>query len=339
VTPLAEPQFAVPAASAPAVRVSGLTVSYATAERGFRPAVRDVSLTFAPGAITGVTGESGSGKTSLALAMLNGVSPPGRIEAGRVEIDGVGDLLALRGEALRRVRGRQVGLVFQAAQNSLNPLKTVGGQILDLGRSHRVARPSDLLAEARRMLARMGLDAERVLVSYQHELSGGMRQRVNIVFALLLGPKVVILDEPTTALDLLSQWQVVAIVREFLAERHVTGIVVTHDLGVVAELADRVVVLYGGAVMEEGPVREVLRRPAHPYTRGLIDAMPRLTGDIRSARPLAGNPPTLLSVPDVGCVFRNRCPIRMPVCAAKRPPLADRGPDRRVACWAVTADA
>ncbi|MGW5266394.1 ABC transporter ATP-binding protein [Microbispora sp. NPDC004025] len=320
----------------PGVRVRGLTVVYRT-PAGELPAVSGVDLDLAPGTITGVVGESGSGKSTLALSLLNAVQPPGRIAAGSVEIDGLGDVVALGGEALRQARGRHVGYVFQAAQNSLNPLKTVGKQVLDLGRSHGVEDMRGLLADARGLLGRMGLDGARVLDSYQHELSGGMRQRVGIMLALVLNARLVVLDEPTTALDMITQATILRIVREVHAERGLTTLVITHDLGVVAEVADRLAVMYGGRVVEHGPTREVLAGPRHPYTRGLLGAIPRLVGDIGEARALPGRPPTLADVPAGGCVFRDRCPLRMDVCETGSPPVVTWG-SQSAACHAVRDD-
>jgi peptide/nickel transport system ATP-binding protein len=325
-------------ATAPrSIRVKNLTVSYAT-EQGYRAALRDVTLDFPAGAVTGIIGESGSGKSTLAMALLNGVPSPGRIDQGSVEIDGLGDMVKLKGEALRRVRGKEIGYVFQAAQNSLNPLKRVGAQILDLGRSHGMRDAHALLQEARTLCRYMGLDADRVLAAYQHELSGGMRQRVGIVFALVLQARVVILDEPTTALDMLSQSQVLKIMREIHESRGLTTILVTHDIGVVAEMADRVAVMYAGQVVEQGPIEDVLRHPHHPYTRALIQAIPRVTGDVSLARALPGSPPSLLTIPETGCVFRDRCPVRRSICDTERPPMRAMEVGRDVACWAVTGN-
>lgn len=321
------------APGATAVRIRGLTVVYKT-PAGELPAVRDIDMDLAPGTITGLVGESGSGKSTLALSLLNAVQPPGRISAGAVEIDGVGDVVKLRGDKLRQVRGGQIGYVFQAAQNSLNPLKTIGKQLLDLGRSHEVSNLRGLVAEARDLLGRMGLDGARVLDSYQHELSGGMRQRVGIMFALVLNAHLVVLDEPTTALDVITQANILEIVRDIHAERNLTTLVITHDIGVVAEVADRLAVMYGGQLVEQGPVRSVLGEPQHPYTRGLIQAIPRLTGDISEAQALPGRPPNLMTIPTEGCVFRERCPLRMDVCETVAPPLVS-GADRLVACHAV----
>lgn len=315
------------------VRIRDLTVVYKTRE-GELPAVGDVSLDIAPGSITGLVGESGSGKSTLALALLNAVQPPGRIAAGSVEIDGLGDVVGLHGEKLRQARGGTVGYVFQAAQNSLNPLKPVGKQVLDLGRSHGVKDLRRLIREARSLLERMGLDGARVLDSYQHELSGGMRQRVGIMLALVLNTDVVVLDEPTTALDMITQDSILSIVREIHAERGLTTLMITHDMGVVAEIADEVAVMYGGQIVEHGPVREVLGSPRHPYTRGLTRAIPRLTGDIDEAQALPGRPPTLMTLPEQGCVFRERCALRMEICDTEAPETIQHA-NVRVACHAV----
>jgi peptide/nickel transport system ATP-binding protein len=319
---------------APGVRIDGLTVVYKTTA-GELPAVRGVSLELRPGTITGIVGESGSGKSTLALSLLNAVQPPGRISEGSVEIDGLGNVVEFTGEKLRKARGRHVGYVFQAAQNSLNPLKTVGKQLLDLGRSHEIEDLRGLVRDAKELLARMGLDGARVLDSHQHELSGGMRQRVGIMLALVLNAHVVVLDEPTTALDMITQSNILKIVREVHAERGLTTMVITHDIGVVAEVADRLAVMYGGRLVEQGPTHEVLRNPQHPYTRGLIKAIPRLVGDIDEARALPGRPPTLATVPKQGCVFRERCELRMDVCDSEDPAALAHG-SRIVACHAVT---
>jgi peptide/nickel transport system ATP-binding protein len=319
---------------APGAAIKDLTVAYRT-PAGELSAVSHVDLELPPGSITGLVGESGSGKSTLALALLNAVQSPGRIVSGAVEVDGLGNLLALDDKQLRRVRGAGVGYVFQAAQNSLNPLKTVGRQLLDLGRSHRVADKRGLVRQAKELLTRMGLDGSRVLDAYQHELSGGMRQRVGIMLALVLNAHLLVLDEPTTALDMISQANILSIIRSVHAERGLTTLVVTHDIGVVAEVAERVAVMYGGRIVEQGPTTEVLRAPRHPYTRGLINAIPRLTGDTALAQPLPGRPPTLGTIPRRGCVFRERCAVyaekKWELCETTDP--AEGAP--RVACHVV----
>ncbi|MEU7894744.1 ABC transporter ATP-binding protein [Nonomuraea sp. NPDC049152] len=321
------------AKQAPGVRIDGLTVVYKT-PAGELPAVRNVSMELPAGTITGIVGESGSGKSTLAFSLLNAVQPPGRISAGSVEIDDLGNVVAFEGEQLRKARGAHIGYVFQAAQNSLNPLKTVGKQLLDLGRSHGVEDLRGLVKDAKELLGRMGLDGARVLDSHQHELSGGMRQRVGIMLALVLNAHLVVLDEPTTALDMITQSTILRIIREVHAERGLTTMVITHDIGVVAEVADRLAVMYGGRIVEQGPTRKLLADPQHPYTRGLIRAIPRLTGDINEAQALPGRPPTLATVPKEGCVFRERCPLRMDVCDTVDPEALAHG-DRIIACHAV----
>ena len=318
------------------VRVRGLTVVYRT-EYGELPAVSNANIDLRAGEITGLVGESGSGKSTLALSLLNGIRPPGRISAGTIEVGGIGSVLDLGKEALRHARGGTLGYVFQASQNSLNPLKTIGKQLLDLGRSHGVPEPRSLISEARDLATQMGMDAERVITSYQHQLSGGMRQRIGIIFALVLNAKVLLLDEPTTALDMLSQAAVLDIVKRVHTERNLATLIVTHDMGVVAELADRLAVMYGGRIVEDGPARDVLRRPEHPYTRALIRATPRIIGDIDTAQALPGRPPALTTVPRRGCVFRERCPLAMDVCAGVEPELIEWEPGRHRACYADLA--
>lgn len=335
----AQTVLSAPETASPLVAITHLTVAYQTPS-GLLPAVHDVTLTLPPGTITGLVGESGSGKSTLAMAMLNAVQSPGQITGGAIDIEGLGDVLAMGPDDIRRVRAAKVGYVFQAAQNSLNPLKKIGKQVLDLGRSHRVGDLPDLLHTVRDLLSDMGLDAKRVLDSYQHELSGGMRQRVGIAFALALNAHVLVLDEPTTALDMISQANILKIVKEVHERRGLTTLMVTHDIGVVASVADRIAVMYGGRVVETGPTEEVLRNPSHPYTRGLIGAIPRLTGDISSAQPLTGRPPTLMTLPREGCVFRERCDVyasfRLASCESTEPPLdATVDGERLVACHAV----
>ncbi len=318
------------------IRIRDLTVRYPAGNQ-MMPALQSVTLDILDHAITGFIGESGSGKTTLAMAIMNAIRSPGRIDGGSVGLNGVGDVLKLQGEHLRRVHGEHFGFVFQASSNSLNPLKRIGAQLMDLGRSHHHRNAAVLLREARSLAERMGMDGDRILSSYQHELSGGMRQRVGIIFALVLQARVVILDEPTTALDMLSQQAVLEIVRQIHQERGLTTIIITHDMGVVAEMADRVVVLYGGRVVEEGPTADLLQHPQHPYTQALIHAIPRITGNLADAQPLAGTPPDLSTIPATGCVFRERCPVRMPVCDSVDPVVTPAHGDGRVACHGVTA--
>lgn len=316
------------------VDIGNLSVAYRSGGVDLT-AVSQVDLTLEPGTITGLVGESGSGKSTLALSLLNAVPSPGHICGGSIDITGLGDVTTMSGKRLRLARGGTLGYAFQAAQNSLNPLKPVGKQLLDLGRSHEVADLRALVAQARDLCDEMGLDGRRVLASYQHELSGGMRQRVGIVLALVLNARVLILDEPTTALDMLSQAAVLQIVRRVHAERGLTTLIVTHDMGVIAEIADRLAVMYGGRIVEDGDAEELLRAPRHPYTTALIGAMPRVVGDPELAQSLPGRPPDLATLPSEGCVFRSRCPVAMDVCESVDPALEIFVGHGRVACHAV----
>jgi peptide/nickel transport system ATP-binding protein len=320
-----------------AIRVRGLNVVYST-PTGEIPAVKDVNLDIPSGAITGIIGESGSGKSTLVMAMMNSVTRPGRITSGSVEVEGVGDMLGIDRERQRKARGKHIGFVFQAAQNSLNPLRRVGHQVLDLGRSHDVKDLRGLLRRARELLNRLGLDADRVLSSYQHELSGGMRQRVGIMFALVLDAKIVILDEATTALDMLSQASVLEIIRSLHEERGLTVILVSHDMGVVADLADRIAIMYAGEIVEEGLTEEILVNPMHPYTSGLIRAIPRISGDTLRAEPLHGAPPDLAAFRRPGCPFYDRCPVRLDRCQHERPVSVAIDHAHKVACFRVGVD-
>lgn len=327
-------QTDAPTAEYTEVLVRDLTVCFRTDRGEELPAVAHADLTLPAGEITGLVGESGSGKSTLALSLLGAVPSPGRIASGSVHMTGIGDVTKLKGAKLRRVRGGKVGYVFQASQNSLNPLKTVGKQLLDLGRAHDVEYLPGLVRRARELCELMGMDGRRVLDSYQHELSGGMRQRVGIVFALVLNARVLVLDEPTTALDMLSQAAVLRIIGEVHRDIGLTTLIVTHDMGVVSELADRLAVMYGGRIVEDGPAEQVLQSPSHPYTRALINATARVSGDISRAKALPGRPPDLASIPRQGCVFRERCAFAMDRCATEEPPLETWVDERRRACHA-----
>jgi oligopeptide/dipeptide ABC transporter ATP-binding protein len=318
------------------VQVRDLTVTFGAPPRALA-AVSQVCLDLTPGQITGLVGESGSGKTTLGLALMNAVPSAGRVTSGSVRIGGIGDVLTLPPAALRRVRGAQLGYVFQAAQNSLNPLRPVGRQLLDLGRSHGEHDRRRLLRRASGLLADLGLDPDSVLTAYQHELSGGSRQRVGLVFALLLNTSVLVLDEPTTALDVISQAAVLRVIKQVREERQLSILVITHDLRVAGDLADRIAVMYAGRLVEEGPAGAVLTDPRHPYTWGLLAAVPRLSGDPGLARPLPGRPPELTVIPRRGCAFRERCPVARLRCAEIEPAVIELS-DRRAACHAIDPD-
>lgn len=311
--------------------VRNLTVTYQT-DSGEFPALQGVDLDITRNQVTAIIGESGSGKSTLGLALLNGISNPGRVVSGSVIYPKYGDIIPLKGKALRQLRGPYIGTVFQASQNAMNPLNRVGQQILDLGRSHGYKDPRSLLRESKELAKKMSMNPDRVLTAFPHQLSGGMKQRIGLIMALVLQPEILLLDEPTTALDLLTQSMVLEIVRSIHRDRHLTTILITHDMGVVAEVADRVVVMYAGCVVEQGPTPRVLRRPQHPYTRALTRAIPRLTGSLDQARPLKGSPPDLTMIPQSGCVFRERCAHRFERCEQERPALREVDGGQAVAC-------
>lgn len=317
-----------------AISARNINVVYST-PTGQIPAVRNVDIDLPKGSITGIIGESGSGKSTLIMAIMNAVTKPGKIESGSVILDGKEDMLKLSTEQQRKIRGKKIGFVFQAAQNSLNPLRRVGQQILDLGRSHDVKDLRALIKYAKELLMRLGLDADRVLASYQHELSGGMRQRVGIMFALVLNADIVFLDESTTALDMLSQASVLEIIRELQKEKKLTIALVSHDIGVIADLSERIEIFYAGEIVEEGKTGDVLANPQHPYTRGLIRAIPKISGDIDAAEPLKGASPDYKTYQQPGCLFYDRCPIRTDECLKKRPDLTHIGKSHKVACFRV----
>jgi len=320
-----------------AISARNINVVYAT-PTGDIPAVRDVDIDLPKGSITGIIGESGSGKSTLIMAIMNAVTKPGKITSGSVILNGENDILQLSSEKQRKIRGKEIGFVFQAAQNSLNPLRRIGQQILDLGRAHEVNDLRELIKYAKRLLIRLGLDADRVLASYQHELSGGMRQRVGIMFSLVLNANIVFLDESTTALDMLSQASVLEIIRELQKEKNLTIAFVSHDIGVIADLSERIEIFYAGEIVEEGKTSEVLASPKHPYTKGLIKAIPKISGDIDAAEPLKGSSPDYRTFKQKGCLFYDRCPIRTNSCQDSRPELNITNRDHKVACFRVGAN-
>ncbi len=319
--------------AAPLLEVHDLRVRFHTRD-GVIHAVNGISFHLDRGETLGIVGESGSGKSVLSLAIMGLIPrPPGRIESGRVRL-GSRNLLELRPAEMRKVRGREISMIFQEPMTSLNPVLTVGFQIaealmLHQGLSRRAA--------ARRAVEFLELvripDPGRRARQYPHQLSGGMRQRVMIAMALSCHPKVLIADEPTTALDVTIQAQILELMRQLKQELGTAIILITHDLGVIAEMAERVIVMYAGRKMEEAPVRELFAQPVHPYTRGLMTSMPRLRAAAVSAR-LAEIPGVVPSLRHEisGCPFAPRCGFATERCA-KAPPLEEHGPGHRAACW------
>jgi peptide/nickel transport system ATP-binding protein len=271
-------------------------------------AVDDVSLDVHRGEILGVVGESGSGKSTLASAMLNVVSAPGTISHGQVLYKGV-DTLTMSDAELREYRWRDVAMVFQAAQNSLNPVARIRETFLDTATAHdNNLSQKQVLDKARDLLRYVRLEPDQVLEAYPHQLSGGMKQRTIMALSLLLDPDILILDEPTTALDVITQAYVMNIMRKAHQDLGITMIFLTHDVSIMARIADRIAVMYAGQVVELGTVDEIFYRPFHNYTRGLINAAPSLTDDVSLRRAIPGSPPDLTNLSE-GCRFAPRCSI------------------------------
>ncbi|MGC8874265.1 MAG: ABC transporter ATP-binding protein [Chloroflexia bacterium] len=295
-------------------------------------AVRGVSFTVRRGARLGVIGESGSGKSMTALSILRLLPPSGVIRGGRVLYDEQ-DLLRLPESQMQRLRGREISLIFQNAAAALNPLFPVGQQIADVYRHHEGASPREAWERAVAMLDAMGIpDAPRRARAYPHQYSGGMAQRAMIAMALICSPRLLIADEPTTGLDLTIQAQVLDLIQEQVQRSGTSLVLISHDIAVIAEVCDEVVVMYAGEVVESGPLATVLRAPANPYTRALLDCFEPKDG--RRLPYIAGRVPQLYEEP-VGCAFVNRCPQAREMCREVRPPLVEIAPGHRVACHAV----
>jgi peptide/nickel transport system ATP-binding protein len=319
------------------LEVDGLQTHFFTRD-GIVRAVDGVSFSVAPGETLAVVGESGCGKSVTSLSILRLIaSPPGRIVGGRVVFEGR-NLLALNEDEMRAVRGDAISMIFQEPMTSLNPALTVGRQIAESLVLHRGLSQRDAMAKAVEMLRKVRMpEPERRVRQYPHELSGGMRQRVMIAMALACGPKLLIADEPTTALDVTIQAQILELMRELARETGAAIILITHDLGVVAEMAQRVVVMYAGRKVEEAPVAELFARPRHPYTRGLLGSMPHLGDSVRAehGRRLVEIPGMVPSLKDEqpGCLFAPRCPNAVARCLQEVPPLTVHGPFHWAACW------
>jgi oligopeptide/dipeptide ABC transporter ATP-binding protein len=294
--------------------------------------VRGVDLDVAPGEKLGIVGESGSGKTLTILSVLQLLPAPLEILGGSVSFEGE-DLRAVSSRRLREIRGGEVAMVYQDPMSSLNPLLRVGTQIVETLRAHGAARDR-AAARAREVLGHVGLsDPDRVANAFPHELSGGMLQRVMIAMALSTSPRLLVADEPTTALDVTIQQQILELVEGLQAETGMAVVWVTHDLGVVARLVDRVAVMYAGRIVEQAPTRAVFERPQHPYTAALLGSLPGPTTPHRAPlRQIGGTPPDPARL-GVGCPYRFRCASADERCAAEEPPLLDRGPGQVAACW------
>jgi peptide/nickel transport system ATP-binding protein len=312
------------------LEVDSLRVEFPT-RRGTLVAVDGVSFSIAAGEVLGVVGESGAGKSITGAAIIGLIDPPGRIGAGRILL-GERRIDNLSPEALRKVRGREIGAVFQDPLTSLNPLYTVGRQLTETITTHLNLGAAGARQRALALLAEVGIAApERRFNHYPHQFSGGMRQRVVIALALAAGPKLIIADEPTTALDVSIQAQIIALLKRLCHEHGTAVMLITHDMGVIAETADRVAVMYAGRIVEIGPVADVIHRPAHPYTRGLMGSIPSIAAERETLAQIDGSMPRLTAIPR-GCAFNPRCAHAVERCRIERPEL-EQVESTRAACW------
>ncbi|TWG88337.1 peptide/nickel transport system ATP-binding protein [Cupriavidus gilardii J11] len=326
----------------PLLDVKDLRLEFRTS-RGAASVLNGVSFQVRPGETLCIVGESGCGKSMTSLATMRLIpSPPGRITGGSVRFAGE-ELLQATEQRMREIRGNRIAMIFQEPMTSLNPVMTVGRQLVESLRLHLKLSREAARARTIELLRAVGIPAPEARIDeYPHQMSGGMKQRVMIAMALACRPAILIADEPTTALDVTVQAQIFDLLRELQAREGTAIVLITHDMGAVSEMADRVVVMYGGRVVEQGATRDVLERPAHPYTQGLIACLPELEGEARRTRPplpeIPGVVPSIWEL-GTGCAFRDRCPRAMAQCGTQVPALREVGDDHRAACWALEADA
>lgn len=318
--------------AAPLLEVRNLRVEFPT-RRGTLLALDDVSFEIAPGEILGVVGESGAGKSLTGAAIIGLLEPPGRIAGGEIRLAGQ-RIDQLPHEQMRAIRGRRIGAIFQDPLTSLNPLYTIGRQLTETIQTHLPVGAAEARQRAIRLLQETGIPAaEQRIDQYPHQFSGGMRQRVVIALALAAEPQLIVADEPTTALDVSIQAQIISLLKRLCKEHGAAVMLVTHDMGVIAETCDRVAVLYAGRVAEIGPVGDVIHHPSHPYTTGLMGSIPLMDQDRERLLQIDGAMPRLNAIPR-GCAFNPRCPQVMERCREERPDLMDAGVTR-AACWKV----
>lgn len=323
----------------PLLSVESLTVSFDT-YAGEVQAVRDVSFGLDRGEVLAIVGESGSGKSVTIQSLLGLVPvPPGRIKAGSARLNGV-DLLTAREAELSRIRGKEISMIFQDPMTALNPSITIGAQITEVLFQHTAIARASARARAIELLHLVGIPEPEVRFGqYPHQFSGGMRQRIVIAIAIANHPAILLADEPTTALDVTIQSQILQLIGRIRSEFAMAMILITHDLGIVAGIADRIVVMYAGRIVEEGTTDQIFYSPQHPYTLGLLSAVPSLADDdMRPLRTIEGIPPLLLDPPR-GCAFAGRCPFRMRICRIEQPPYFHPLPDNRSACWLHAGEA
>ncbi len=315
------------------LKVNSVKMYYKIEGKGWVKAVDDVNIWVDKRAALGLAGESGCGKTSLALTIMKLLPPNGKIFGGSVLLDGE-DIFKLSDEEFRRkIRWKTISMIPQGAMNALNPVVKVGDQIVEAILIHEDVDEEEARGRVRELFELVGLDPNRV-DAYPHELSGGMKQRAMIAMALACNPKLVIADEPTTALDVIVQAQVLKLIKDLQRRLNLSLILITHDLSIISEICDSVAIMYAGKVVEYGPVELVYEEPMHPYTRGLLAAVPDVKGKRRRLESIPGAPPDLLSPPR-GCRFNPRCKYAEKICAVEEPPLVKLGDGRLVACHKV----
>jgi peptide/nickel transport system ATP-binding protein len=319
-----------PPANRPLLQVDNLVVEFPT-RRGVLRAIDDVSFHIDPGEVLGVVGESGAGKSLTGASIIGLLEPPGRVAGGTISLDGsrIDNLLP---DKMRRIRGKQIGAIFQDPLTSLNPLYSVGQQLIETITTHLPMNQAEARKRAIELLAEVGIPApERRIDQYPHQFSGGMRQRVVIALALCANPRLIVADEPTTALDVSIQAQIIALLKRLCRDHGTAVMLITHDMGVIAETADRVAVMYAGRIAEIGPVRQVIKHALHPYTVGLMGSIPTVGMDRARLAQIDGAMPRLNAIPQ-GCAFNPRCPQVFERCRVDRPDLMQSGPTQ-VACW------
>jgi len=316
--------------TAPLLEVRNLVVEF-PGRRGTLRALDDISFNIAPGEILGVVGESGAGKSLTGAAIIGLLEPPGRVAGGEIRLEGE-RIDQLSHDKMRHIRGRKIGAIFQDPLTSLNPLYTVGRQLVETIQAHLPVNGAEARRRAIALLQDTGIPAaEQRIDHFPHQFSGGMRQRVVIALALAAEPKLIVADEPTTALDVSIQAQIIQLLKRICKERGAAVMLITHDMGVIAETCDRVAVLYAGRVAEIGPVQEVIHQPAHPYTMGLMASIPDIEVDRERLNQIDGAMPRLNAIPR-GCAYNPRCPRVFERCTQERPDLLNAGATR-AACW------
>lgn len=317
---------------APLLSVHDLKTYFYLEQNRIAKAVDGVSFSVSPGETVAIVGESGSGKSITALSIMQLIEKPGKIVEGSIHLEDT-EISGLSSKQMTKLRGNEIAMVFQEPMTALNPVYTVGNQITEMLRKHRKMDKKQAQVEAINLLKIVGISrAEEVVNDYPHQLSGGMRQRVMIAMAISCNPKLLIADEPTTALDVTIQAQILDLMVEMKERYNMALLLITHDLGIVSEYADRVVVMYGGQVVEEAPTKQLLRTTKHPYTKGLLESLPNLKEDVDRLGTIKGTVPPAYALPN-GCRFYDRCPLAMEICKDSNPELYQVEKDHIVRCY------